>query len=225
MKLYTYFRSSTAYRVRIALAIKGLDYKAVPVNLLKNEQNDPAYLKINPMGAVPALEHEGRILGQSLAIIEYLESLRPSPTLFPGSAADQAFARQIALAIGTDIHPLTNLKTGKYLGDVLGADEAARKAWNAHWSLKGMRGVEAMLATRGGPRSTALAQGVSVADICIVAQMYNLRRHGMLLDDLPICRSIEKHCAGLPAFIAAAPEMQPDALPDLEVIHGPKAKF
>ncbi|HRQ62082.1 MAG TPA: maleylacetoacetate isomerase [Alphaproteobacteria bacterium] len=224
MKLYTYFRSSTSYRVRIALALKGLEYESIPISLIKNEHHEPAYLKVNPMGGVPALEHEGTVIGQSLAIIEYLESVKASPSLFPGSAADQAFARQVALAIATDIHPLINLKVGKYLGE-MGVDESARKDWTAHWSLKGMKAVEAMLASRGGPRGTAVVAGLSVADICIIPQMYSLRRNGIDLSDLPICCAIEKHCTALPEFRKAAPETQADAPADLEVIHGPQAQL
>lgn len=221
MKLYTYFRSSTAYRVRIALAVKGMDFESVPISLLKNEQQSSAYTKLNPMAGVPALEHEGRVIGQSLAIIEYLEALKPAPSLFPGTPADQAFARQIAMCIATDIHPLINLKVGKYLGDVLKADEAAKKEWVAHWSLKGMRAVEAMLKGRAG--KFVLGDVLSVADLCIVPQMYSLRRNGLSVEELPLCLAIEKHCVGLKEFQMAAPEMQNDAPPDLDVIHGPKA--
>ncbi|MCD8497689.1 MAG: maleylacetoacetate isomerase [Alphaproteobacteria bacterium] len=224
MKLYTYFRSSTAYRVRTALAVKGLDYEAHPINLLKSEQLDDAYKKVNPMAGVPALEHDGKVISQSLAIIEYLEDVKPLPSLLPGSAADKAFARQIAQAIGTDVHPLINLRTMKYLGDKLGADEAAKKDWTAHWVMKGMHAVEAMLATRGGVRNTVLGGDViSMADLCIIPQMYSMRRNGLPVEDLPICCAIERYCITLEPFIKASPEMQQDALPDLEPIHGPHA--
>jgi maleylacetoacetate isomerase len=221
MKLYTYFRSSTSYRVRIALALKGLNYESVPVSLLKNEQSAPAYTALNPMAGLPALEHEGRVISQSLAMIEYLEAHQPAPSLFPGSAQDQAFARQIALAIATDIHPLINLKVGAYLSERLGADDIAKKDWIAHWTMKGMRAVEAMLKGRAG--NFALGDRVSVADLCIIPQMYSLRRNGLPAHELPLCCAIEKHCITLEPFIQAAPEMQGDALPDLEPIHGPHA--
>lgn len=223
MKLYTYFRSSTSYRVRIALAVKGLRYESIPVNLLKHEQKAPAYTAINPMGGVPALEHEGRIISQSLAMIEYLEAIRPAPSLFPGSAADQAFARQIAQAIATDIHPLINIRVGAYLAERLGADDMARQDWNAHWTIKGMRAVEALLKGRAG--AFALGDVLSVADLCIIPQMYSMRRNGFPVEELPLCCAIERNCITLKPFIAASPEMQPDALPDLEPIHGPKAKI
>lgn len=219
MKLYSYFRSSTAYRVRIALALKGLKYDTIPVNLLKNEQNDPAYTKLNPMAAVPALEHEGAMIGQSLAIIDYLESIQPFPTLFPGGALEKAYARQIALSIATDIHPLINMKVLKYMGDVLGQDEAAKKDWTAHWLLKGMRAVEAMLQRHAG--KFAVGDHLSIADICIVPQMYGLRRNEISLDDLPLCCAIEQRCIALKEFQMAAPETQVDAPPDLAPIHGP----
>ncbi|MCD8494176.1 MAG: maleylacetoacetate isomerase [Alphaproteobacteria bacterium] len=224
MKLYTYFRSSTAYRVRIALALKGLAYESIPISLLKNEQNDPAYTALNPMAGVPALEHEGRVISQSLAIAEYLEEIKPAPSFFTGTAADKAFARQIAQAIGTDIHPLINMRVMKYLGEKIGADEAAKSAWSSHWVMKGMYAVEAMLATRGGVRGTALGgDAVSLADICLIPQLYSMRRNGFPVEALPICCAIERHCITLAPFIEAAPEMQGDALPDLEPIHGPKA--
>lgn len=224
MKLYTYFRSSTSYRVRIALAVKGLTYTSVPVSLLNNEQHEPAYKAMNPMAGVPALEHEGRIISQSLAIIEYLEDIGPAPSLVPGTALDKAYARQIAQAIGTDIHPLINLRTLKYIGDRLEGDEAARKDWTAHWVMNGMEAIEAMLATRGGPRGTALGGDiVSMADICLIPQMYSLRRNGLPVEGLPICCAIERHCIGLKPFIEAAPEVQRDALADLAPIHGPDA--
>lgn len=224
MKLYTYFRSSTSYRVRIALALKGLVYESVPISLLKNEQNDPVYTALNPMAGVPALEHEGRVISQSLAIIEYLEDIKLAPSLLPGSAADKAFARQIAQAIGTDIHPLINLRVMKYLGEKIGADDAAKNEWSAHWVMQGMHAIEAMLATRGGPRGTALGGGaISLADICLIPQLYSMRRNGLPVEELPVCCAIERHCITLAPFIEAAPETQGDALPDLEPIHGARS--
>lgn len=223
IRLYSYFRSSTSYRVRIALALKGMDYEVVPVNLLKGEQRTPEYLSINPAGGVPALQDGDFVLGQSLAIINYIDNLVAEPKLAPGDFRDQAFARQVALTIAEDIHPLINLKVNNYLVEKFGADDAAKKAWYAHWTGAGMRAVEAMLARYGKAGNFALGDVVSIADICIVPQMYSMRRFGVSLDDYPLCRRIEAHCVALAPFQRAAPETQPDAPADLEPIHGPFA--
>lgn len=223
IRLYSYFRSSTAYRARIALNLKGIAYETVPVNLLKGEQRAPAYLAINPLGGVPALVDGDFVLGQSLAIINYIDNLAPEPKLAPGDFRDQAFARQIALTIAEDIHPLINLKVNNYLADKFGADEAAKKAWYMHWVGSGMAAVETLLSRYGKAGNFALGNTVSVADICIVPQMYGMRRMGMDLAPYPLCRRIEAHCVALDPFVRAAPETQPDATAGLEPIHGPHA--
>ncbi len=221
--LYSYFRSSTAYRVRIALHLKGLDFKTVPVNLLKGEQNEDAYRTLNPIGGVPALTHDGFTVAQSLAIINYIDNIAPEPPLSFGSAADQAFVRQVALTIATDIHPLINIKVLKYLEADFGAGDAEKNKWVVHWHMKGMAAVEALLRNYGRSGDFAMGDRASVADVCIIPQMYSLRRFGVKLDDYPICRRIESHCVRLPAFQSAAPETQPDAPSDLVPIHGPHA--
>lgn len=227
IRLYSYFRSSTAYRARIALALKGIAYETVPVNLLKGEQRSAEYLKVNPVGGVPALQDGDFILGQSLAIINYIDNLAPEPKLAPGDFKDQAFARQVALTIAEDIHPLINLKVNNYLADKFGADDAAKAAWYRHWTGAGMKAVETLIARYGRMKERAgnfaLGDQVSIADICIVPQMYSMRRMGMALDDYPLCRRIEAHCVALAPFQRAAPETQQDAPADLEPIHGPQA--
>ncbi len=224
LKLYSYFRSSTAYRVRIGLHLKNLPFQTVPVNLLKGEQRSESFLKINPLSGVPALQDGDFIVTQSLAILNYIDNIAPEPSLAPGDFHDQAFARQVALAIATDIHPLINLKAQKYLGEEFGADDAAKKDWYAHWTLSGLRAVEDMLRRYGKAGNFALGDDQpSVADLCIIPQMYSLRRFNLPTDDFPLCCRIEKHCIAHAAFQKAAPETQPDAPDDLPPIHGPDA--
>lgn len=220
MQLFSYFRSSTSYRIRIALNLKGLSYEVIPVNLVKAEQNAPAYRDINPMEAVPALVHDGVTLTQSLSIMEYLDDIAPVPLLVHGTPLEKAYIRQISDIIATDIHPVTNLRILKYLATDLGADDRVKTQWYGHWARKGMIAVEATLQQAGHAGDYALGDQVSMADLCIVPQMYNLRRYGLMVDDLPLCCRIEANCRALPAFQRAAPEMQPDAPADLERIHG-----
>lgn len=220
MQLFSYFRSSTSYRIRIALNLKGLPYDIIPVNLVKAEQNAPEYKVVNPMEAVPALVHDGITLTQSLAIMEYLDDIAPAPPLVHGTPREKAYIRQISDIIATDIHPVTNLRVLKYLARDLGADDRAKTEWYGHWARKGMLAVEATLRQAGYAGDYALGNQLSMADLCIVPQMYNLRRYGLMVDDLPLCCGIEARCRTLPAFQRAAPEMQPDAPADLERIHG-----
>jgi maleylacetoacetate isomerase len=225
IKLYHYFRSSTSYRVRIALHLKNIAFEAIPINLLKSEQRSADYLEINPLGGVPALVDGDFVLSQSLAILNYLDNLNPAPSLAPGDAKDQAFVRQIALSIAEDIHPLINLKTQKYLSDYFGVDEAGKKEWYRHWASAGMEAVEAMLEKNGRSAGFVLGDQVSVADLCLIPHLYSMRRFGVSLDAYPRCRKIEAHCVRLPAFIAAAPESQEEAPKDIEQIHGKHAKL
>lgn len=213
MKLHTYFRSSAAYRVRIALALKGLDYEAVPVHLVRGggEHRQPAYLGLNPAGLVPALEDQGQVLTQSLAIIEYLEEIRPQPALLPAAPLDRARVRAIAQAIACDIHPVNNLRVLQYLTRAFGASEEQKNAWYRHWIGVGMQAVEAMLA--GDARSGDFCHGDTpgLADCCLVPQVFNARRFGCDLSALPKVLRIADNCAALEAFRRAAPEAQPDA--------------
>ncbi|MBV2262150.1 MAG: maleylacetoacetate isomerase [Thauera sp.] len=213
MKLHTYFRSSAAYRVRIALNLKGLDYEAVPVHLVRGggEHRQPAYLGLNPAGLVPALEDQGQVLTQSLAIVEYLEETHPQPALLPAAALDRARVRAIAQAIACDIHPVNNLRVLQYLTRELGVSEEQKNAWYRHWIGVGLQAVEAMLA--GDARTGAFCHGDTpgLADCCLVPQVFNARRFGCDLSAMPTVQRIAEHCASLDAFRRAAPEAQPDA--------------
>lgn len=223
IRLYHYYRSSTSYRVRIALYLKNVDFESYHINLLNAEQRSAEYLTINPLGGVPALQDGDFILTQSLAILDYLEQIKPSSSLYPADAKSCAFVQQIATVIAEDIHPLINMKTQKYLSDNLGADELAKKEWFRHWTSTGTAAIEKMLACHGKSGNFALGDQVSIADICLIPHLYSMRRFGVNLDEFPLCRAIEKHCVSLPAFIAAAPESQSEAPEGLEQIHGKNA--
>lgn len=213
MKLYTYFRSSAAYRVRIALNLKGLPYEAVPVHLLRNggEQRQADYLALNPAGLVPVLEDGGAVLTQSLAIIEYLDETHPQPPLLPGDALGRARIRALAQAIACDIHPINNLRVLQYLSRELGASEEQKTAWYRHWVEEGLAAVEAMLAH--APRSGRFCFGdtPTLADICLVPQVFNAQRFKCNTAHIPTVLRIAEACEALEAFRLAAPANQPDA--------------
>jgi len=213
MRLHTYFRSSAAYRVRIALNLKGLDYEAVPVHLVRGggEHRQPAYLGLNPAGLVPALEDQGQVLTQSLAIVEYLEEIHPRPALLPEAPLDRARVRAIAQAIACDIHPVNNLRVLQYLTRELAADDAQKNAWYRHWVGVGMQAVEAMLAADARTGAFCHGDAPGLADCCLVPQVFNARRFGCDLSAMPTVLRIADTCAGLEAFRRAAPEAQPDA--------------
>jgi maleylacetoacetate isomerase len=211
MQLYTYFRSSAAYRVRIALNLKGLEYESLPVHLTRGggEHRKSDYLALNPQGLVPFLiDGEARV-AQSLAIIEYLEETHPQPPLLPRAAAERAHVRSLALAIACDIHPLNNLRVLEYLRGPLGLDAAAVNAWYAHWIACGLRALET--AAAHSDRRHLVGTQVTLADICLVPQMYNARRFGCDIAPYPRLNEISAHLEGLPAFAKAAPQAQPDA--------------
>lgn len=193
----------------------------IPVNLLQGEQHGEAYRALNPLGGVPALKHDGRLITQSLAIIDYLEDVCPEPSLLPGDAAERAYIRQMAQIIATEIHPLINLKVAAYLRDDHGLGDAARASWMKKWMEDGMTAFETLLEKEGRAGNCVSGDRVSLADICLVPQMYSLRRNKIDLSSYPHCRRIEAHCLGLKPFIAATPEMQQDAPEGLEPIHGP----
>ncbi len=213
MKLYTYFRSSAAYRVRIALNLKGLAWEAVPVHLVRGggEQYGADYRALNPAGLVPALDDEGRVLTQSLAIIEYLDETHPEPPLLPANPADRARVRAIAQAIACDLHPLNNLRVLRYLKHELGVSDAQKDAWYRHWVGVGLGAVEAMLAA--DPATGAFCHGASpsLADCCLVPQVFNARRFDCDLSAMPTVVRIAERCEALEAFRLAAPAQQPDA--------------
>lgn len=213
LKLYTYFRSSAAYRVRIALNLKGLHYEAVPVHLLKEggQQNQPAYRAKSPLGTVPTLEDGAGAHTQSLAIIEYLEELHPLPPLLPVSAEARARVRAIAQTIACDIHPVNNLRVLQYLGREFGATQAQKDAWYRHWVMAGLQAVEQMLADDPATGRYCHGERPGLADCCLVPQVFNARRFDCPLDDMPTIRRIVDACEALPAFANAAPAQQPDA--------------
>lgn len=213
MEFYGYFRSSAAFRVRIALNLKGLSPEQRFIHLRKGDQNAPAYRAINPQGLIPALVDEGVYLTQSLAIIEYLDERHPHPPLLPADPAARARVRAIALAIACDIHPLNNLKVLNHLRDAFGIDEDGRQRWYAHWIAEGLGAVESLLI--GSPDTGPFCHGASptIADICLVPQVFNVLRVNCPLDTYPTIRAIVDHCRTLPAFRNAEPALQPDAEP------------
>jgi maleylacetoacetate isomerase len=213
VKLYGYFRSSAAYRVRIALNLKGLAWESEPVDLRPpaNAQRSPAFLALNPQGLVPVLVDGERVITQSLAIIEYLDEVRRTPPLLPAAAADRAQVRAFALAIACDIHPLNNTRVLGYLRAQLGADEAAVSAWYAHWVTRGLHALEAQVARLGSDGRHMFGDSVTLADVCLVPQIYNARRFNCDLAPCPTLVSIGAHLETLPAFARAAPEAQPEA--------------
>jgi maleylacetoacetate isomerase len=203
-RLFDYFRSSASYRVRIALNLKQIDYENVPLNLLEGGQKAPEYRTVNPQGFVPALEIDGHVLTQSLAIIDYLDATRPEPPLVPGDPADAAHVRALALAIACDIHPLNNLRVLKYLKDELGQDQEARDTWYRHWVTEGFGGLEAMAAPWAG--RFLFGDAPTLADICLVPQMFNARRLRAPLDSYPTLVRADAEANRLEAFAAAHPD-------------------
>ncbi|HYD62590.1 MAG TPA: maleylacetoacetate isomerase [Noviherbaspirillum sp.] len=217
MKLYSYFRSSASYRVRIALNLKGLPYEVVPVHLLKNggEQFSTEYRKLNPDALVPALIDEelgeGQALTQSLAIIEYLEESHPTPPLLPASVADRAFVRGIALSIACDIHPINNLRVLRYLVRKLNVSEDDKNAWYRHWCEQGLASIETMLARDKRVGTFCHGDTPTLADCCLVPQIFNAQRLNCDLSAMPTIMRINEACLALDAFKNAAPASQPDA--------------
>ncbi|HEV7136429.1 MAG TPA: maleylacetoacetate isomerase [Steroidobacteraceae bacterium] len=211
MKLYTYFRSSAAYRVRIALNLKGIDYESVPVDLRQGAHLRPDYLARNPQGLIPALEAGGTVLSESLAIIEYLEETHPEPPLLPRPPLERARVRSMALAVACEIHPLNNLRVLNYLRAPLGHDEAAVDAWYRHWIAEGCRGLEEEARRASGDGRHMFGTRVTLADVCLVPQMFNARRFKCNVEPFPTLRAICANLETLPQFALAAPETQPDA--------------
>ena len=213
MQLYSYFRSSAAYRVRIALNLKSLPYDYMPVHLLKDggQQRGESYVQLNPQGLVPTFVDDGLIIGQSLATIEYLDETHPEPPLLPGSPADRARIRDLALMVACDIHPINNLRILKYLKHTLQVDDDAKDAWYRHWTEEGLRALELRVARDRGTGTFCHGESPTVADICLVPQMANARRFNCDLSGMPTLVRIDEACRALPAFEKAAPQNQPDA--------------
>ena len=205
-----YFRSSAAYRVRIALNLKGLSPRRAFVHLRKGEQRRPEHLALNPAGLVPVWrEADGFTLNQSLAIIDYLDETYPEPPLLPRDPKRRAHAREIALTVACDIHPIGNLRVLDKLTADYGVDAEARAAWNRHWIAIGFMAIEARLAETAG--AYAIGDEPTLADLCIVPQMYNARRFALDLSAFPRLVAVDEAARAHPAFAAAAPEAQPDA--------------
>jgi maleylacetoacetate isomerase len=202
--LFDYYRSSASYRVRIALNLKRVDYHTVPIDLLNGEQREPAYRASNPQAFVPMLEVDGRRITQSLAIIHYLDAAYPEPALVPQDPFDRAHVAAMALTIACDIHPLNNLRVLKYLVGPLGQEEAAKNAWIARWIGQGFEALEALAAEQSG--HFLFGDAPSLADICLVPQMYNARRFNVPLDAYPTLVRADAEAAKLDAFVAAHPD-------------------
>ena len=211
LKLYSYFRSSAAYRCRIALNLKQLGHETAYVHLLtdKGQHNTPAYRSVNPQGLVPTLEHDGQVITQSLAIIEYLDESHPEPPLLPRDPLLRARVRAFALAIACDIHPIANLRVLNYLKGPLQQHQAAVDTWYRHWVGIGLAGCEALLPA--GASRFCFGDRPSLADVCLIPQMYNARRFDCDLSAMPRLIAIDAAARVLPAFAGAAPEAQPDA--------------
>jgi maleylacetoacetate isomerase len=211
MKLYTFFRSSAAFRVRIALNLKGLPYESLPKAFARNEHRAPEYLALNPQGLIPALATDGVVLSQSLAIIEYLNERHPTPPLLPEDPIDRARVRSMAMAIACEIHPLNNLRVLNYLRDSLQQDDAGVGTWYRHWVGEGFRGLEVQAREFSAHGRYCFGDAVSLADVLLVPQMFNARRFKTDLTPFPTLVGISTHLEALPAFAAARPEVQPDA--------------
>ena len=211
MKLYGYWRSSAAYRVRVALHLKGLAFESIPVHLVKDggEQHKPAYTKLNSTHLVPTLVDEDVILHQSIAIIEYLDDKFPEVAIYPKDIADKAKVKALALDVACEIHPVNNLRVQQYLVKSLSVQERDKLAWSHHWMNIGFVAVEQQLKVNAG--RYCFGDNITMADICLVPQVYNAKRFNLDMTEFPnICR-ITDNCNQHPAFIAALPENQADA--------------
>jgi maleylpyruvate isomerase len=211
MKLYSYFRSSASFRVRVALNLKGLAYDYAPVHLVKEggEQLKPEYLARNPHGLIPLLEDGPASITQSLAIIEYLEETHPEPALLPKAPADRAYVRGVALSIACEIHPLNNLRVLREVKRLGGED--AKNDWYRHWCKNGLELLEKQLAHDPRVGRCVFGDTPTLADVCLVPQWFNAQRFETDLSGCPTLARIVEHCKGLKAFADAAPGAQPDA--------------
>jgi len=210
MKLYGYFRSSAAFRVRIALNLKKLDYETAAIHLRRNDQTRPDYLRVNPQGLVPTIEDGDRTLIQSLAIIEYLDETYPDPPLLPKHPADRARVRALAEIVACDIHPINNLRVLRYLTHSLGHDEAAIASWYNHWIGAGFQALERLLADDSRTGNFCHSDAPGLADITLVPQVVNAERYRLDLAPYPTISRIFENCMKLEPFVAAHPDKQPD---------------
>ena len=211
--LYSYWRSSAAFRVRIALNLKGLHYETRAIHLLREggEQHSPAYAALNPQELVPTLLDGERVLTQSMAILEYLDETRPQPSLLPADAAGRARVRALAQVVGCDIHPIGNLRVLQWIGSQFHADDEQKSVWMRHWVSTGLHALETMLASSKDTGRYCHGDTPGLADACLVPQVYNARRWKVPLGDYPTILRIDATCATLDAFHNAMPEQQPDA--------------
>lgn len=206
MKLYDYFRSTAAYRVRLALNLKGIDYQSISVNLLEGEESESDYLQRNPQGLVPTLElANGTVLHQSLAICEYLEEVYPEPALLPTDPYVRSQVRAFSQVIACDIHPLNNLRVLKYLNKTIGVDEAAKLTWYRHWVAEGFQALEQLL-NKQPVHDFCFGDEPTLADICLIAQMFNARRFECDTSAYPRLLAVVEHCEQLDAFKKAHPD-------------------
>ncbi len=212
LKLYSYFRSSASYRVRIALAIKGLPYGTIPINLLKSEQKESAYTKLNPQGKVPALIDGNHLLTQSLAIIEYLEEMHPFPALLPKPAHERGRVRALSHAVASDIAPLNNLGPLKFLTEDLKLSDDDKNRWYQHWIAEGFSALEHLLAESDYTGKFCHGDEPTMADCVLVPQIFNAKRYNADLSAYSTIMRIAETCEQHPAFQAAHPSKQPDAV-------------
>lgn len=213
MILYTYFRSSTSYRVRIACNLKGVDVTHVPVHLLRDggDQHKAQYRQVNPSGGVPSLQLDTDVITQSLAIIEYLDECYPQPPLLPADSLPRAHAREIAYHIACDIHPLNNLRVLKYLTGTFSITEEQKLQWARGWIEAGLGAVEQLLNRHCSNRRFCIGDSPTLADVCLIPQVFSARRFELDLEKFPAITDIYSHCMQIEAFRAAAPENQVDA--------------
>lgn len=209
MKLTTYFRSTAAYRIRIALNVKGVEHELLPLNLLTGEQHSADFLKTNPEGLVPVLDTGSDILTQSMAILEYLEETQTQVKLLPDAPIDRAFVRALAQAIACDIHPLNNSRVQNYLVSEMGLNQDQKLQWYRHWIALGFSTLEKRLSKSAG--EFCFGDTLSIADVCLIPQVYNAHRFDCPMDDYPTINRLNAACLKLEAFAKAAPEFQPDA--------------
>lgn len=225
LRLYSYWRSSAAYRVRIGLNLKGLRYETVPVHLVREggQQHQPDYVELNPQHLVPTLVHGARVIRQSLAILEYLDEAWPSPSFLPMTARDRARVRGLAQLIAADIHPLNNLRVLRYFEQNWRVPQSERDDWVKHWIVEGFQAMETLLVNDPATGTFCHGQAPGLADCCLVPQVFNARRFGVDMSPFPTLERIEQACLALPAFVEAQPSRQPDALEPVAGTAGPVA--